>query len=64
MKIFIRSQMYRDTPTTKTEMFDLTSLKLGKMKIVGEFESKAEPEYWKVFETVESAENYLKVINS
>jgi transposase len=67
MKVYLRSQMYNCEPAPsklKVEKFDFVTSKNGKYDtILGEYDS-VEPEWWRNFETIQSATNYIRVINS
>ena len=62
MKIYLKSQLFNDTPTTKVRKFIFCCIKPEIKSIIGEFNSR-EPEWFRTFETTESAINYIKSIN-
>lgn len=58
--IWIVSDMVNDTPTTKAEMFRFSSLPLNSAVKDLETEKTKLIEYWKWFNSVEEAEQYLE----
>ena len=58
--IYIISDMVYDTPTTKAEMFRFSLLPLKPAKKELKTEKTKLIEYWKWFNSVEEAEQYLE----
>lgn len=63
MKVSIISTRIYITPTTKVERFRISLGAVNPDKAIKEVTVKTEPEWWRIFETAESVDNYIAALN-
>jgi hypothetical protein len=63
MKIHLIRILVNDSPKTKVEKFTFNFYPFKKLDVIASFNS-IEPEWWRIFDTIEGAKEYISNLNN